>query len=520
MATDAAQFAVDVFRAQACDRGEQAALHFNGHTTSYAALDRRSNSVAQALLADGVLAGDRIAVLTRNCAHFFEVLAGTAKIRACLAPINFRLATVEIAFILADMAPTLMFVSKEFLAVATEAASILPCPLRLIVLDADASRHEAYARWRDAAPAKDPALQPAPGDDLLLLYTSGTTGHPKGVRLTNLNYQCFLGAITDVPGFSYGAGETVFSTMPLFHVAGINVGMAGLAQGCTVVLVSDFVARDFLRVMEQSRANHAFLAPSMIVALLQTPEVAKTDFSSLKVIAYGSAPIAAESLCAARARFGCEFAQLYGMTESTGAGTYLSPSAHMLPGKQGSCGVPWPGLEIRIVDPQGHSVAGGEVGELVMSGGFVTPGYRNRPEASADAIRDGWLHTGDAGYFDADGYLFIHDRMKDMIVTGGENVFPAEVENAIFGCPGVADVAVIGIPSGRWGEEVKAVVVAVPGATLDAREVIAWAKDRIASYKAPKSVDFVAALPRNAAGKILKRELRKPYWEGRKRQVN
>jgi acyl-CoA synthetase (AMP-forming)/AMP-acid ligase II len=510
----------DVFRDQANLFGAQPALTFSGETLTFAMLDRNANRVAQALLADGVEPGDRVATLTKNCSRFFEVLGGVAKVRACLAPINFRLAVAEIAFILADMAPRVLFVSGEMLAVAQEALARCEARPRIVVLDADEHDAASYERWRVRGADHDPQLQCDWDDDAFLLYTSGTTGQPKGVRLTQRNYAAMLDAFPRVPGFTYDNGETIANAMPLFHIAGINVAMAGLSQGCRVWPISEFVPTSLMKLIETARVNHAFLAPAMIARLLQAPEAATTDFSSLVTIAYGAAPIAADVLERARQRFACGFVQLYGMTESSGAGTYLDDAAHSIASKQGSCGVAWPGMQVRIVDASGRDVAAHEVGELLMRGDFVTPGYRNRAEATAAALRDGWLRTGDAAYRDEEGYIFIHDRMKDMIVTGGENVFPAEVENAIFGCPGVVDVAVIGIPSEKWGEEVKAIVVPAADAQIDEGRIIAWTKERIAAYKAPKSVDFVAALPRNAAGKILKRELRAPYWQGRARQVN
>ena len=217
---------------------------------------------------------------------------------------------------------------------------------------------------------------------------------------------------------------------------------------------------------------------------------------------------------------GAKFTQLYGLTETVGGGTYLPPEAHNPSwGKLRSCGVPYPSTIIRCVDASGNSVPTGEVGEIVIQSGFVMKGYWNRPEATEEAIRDGFFHTGDAGYFDEDGFLFIHDRVKDMIVSGGENVYPAEVENAIFGHPEVADVAVIGVPDEKWGEAVKAIIVPKEGTQPTPDSIIAWARERIAGYKCPKSVDYIDALPRNPSGKILRKDLREPYWEGQDRQV-
>ncbi len=510
----------DVFRRQARAHASRIALQSGSDSLTYAMLDERSNRVAQALLREGVGPGDRIGVLSRNCTAFFELLGGVAKVRSSLAPVNVRLAVAEIAYLFSDMAPAVIFVSQEFLATAMDALDGIEKIPRVIVLDARDGETSAYQRWRDAAPAFDPRLEVSADDDVLLLYTSGTTGQPKGVRIKNENYSCVLSAFSQVPGFSYPVGETIATTMPLFHIAGINAGVSGLCQGGKVLPVRDFVPLKFLELIASERVNSAFLAPTMISALLNTAEVTRTDFSSLRMIAYGASPISREVLAQARERFGCDFAQLYGMTESTGAGTYLDPAAHALPHKHGSCGRAWPIMKIRIVDAAGNTVAPGVVGEVLLSGHSIMAGYRGREQATREAIRDGWLHTGDAGYLDEDGDLFIRDRWKDMIVSGGENVFPGEVEDAIADCPGVKEVAVIGIPSERWGEEVKAIVVPADDRTPAPAEIIAWARARIAGYKLPKSVDFVGALPRNAAGKVLKRELRKKYWQGRDRQVN
>jgi long-chain acyl-CoA synthetase len=276
-----------------------------------------------------------------------------------------------------------------------------------------------------------------------------------------------------------------------------------------------------LRHIDIERVTIADFVPSLILFLLQSPGCEATDFSSLRLIMYGAAPIPLDLLAAAIATFGCDFVQLYGLTETTGLGTNLSPIDHDLndPARLRSCGKPFPGTDLRIVGRTGIEMPVGDVGEIVMRGRQVMLGYWNQPVATAEAIRGGWFHTGDAGYVDADGYLYIHDRVKDMIVSGGENVYPAEVESALFGHPAVADVAVIGIPDDRWGESVKAFVVCHSDSTSSEAELIAWCREQIAHYKAPKSVDFVNSLPRNASGKLLKDVLRAPYWAERERQI-
>lgn len=508
----------DIPAAQAKVRGGEVAVLFGGRETTFAELAERQEAVARALVASGVGPGDRVSVLTRNHGAWYPLFFGTARARACLTPVNCRLVASEIAFILEDAAPRLLFVGEDFFETALEAVKLLPSPPRLIALHGAHDYFEYFNTWLAKGEGAQLPGAPEPDDDVLQLYTSGTTGRPKGVVLGNRNYRRFMEMAAGVDGFSYDEGETVMIVMPLFHVAGTNVSFAGLAQGCRLVLVRDFAADAAVEMLQQERVSHAFLAPAMIQMMLQTEAIADARFDVLRTIAYGASPIAEDVLVRARAAFGCGFVQFYGMTESTGAGSYLSPSGHDVSERLKSCGRPWPDIEIAILGPDGTRLAPGEIGEIAIRGDIVMKGYWNRPDATAETLADGWLHTGDAGFADAQGYFYVHDRIKDMIVSGGENVYPAEVENAILGCPGVADVAVIGVPDARWGEAVKALVVA-DGAPPAAEDVIAWVRSRIAAYKAPKSVDFVAALPRNAAGKVLRRELRQPYWDGRDRAV-
>ena len=479
----------DIPEAQARLRGDAVALEFEGARLSYDALNGRTAAAAAVLANFGVMEGDRVAWLSKNSELFFEVFFGAARIRACLAPINFRLSPAEIAFILNDSGASVFFVSQDFLRTAQDVVAQSERPIRLVSLKGAAEGFDTYEALRDAVLTPLAAAPQKSDDDVLQLYTSGTTGLPKGVRLTNANYECFLRVSPTVEGFDYNSEDVVLIVMPLFHVAGTNVSFAGLAHGCKVIVVADFSPAAVLKLIEDERVAHIFIVPSMIQMLLQAPEAESADVSSLKSIAYGASPISEAVLAAAKARFGCQFIQFYGMTESTGGGSYLSPSAHT-PDKLRSCGLPWPGVEVKICGaegPLGPDAAEGHVGQIAIRGAIVMKGYWKRPEATAEAVVDGWLLTGDAGYRDKANYLYIHDRVKDMIVSGGENIYPAEVENAIFGCPGVADVAVVGVPSDRWGEEVKAVVVPAAGDPPNEQAVIAWARERIAGYKARAS---------------------------------
>jgi acyl-CoA synthetase (AMP-forming)/AMP-acid ligase II len=516
---DAIRTLADIPAAWARRRGDTVAVKFEDRETSFSELDARANRVAHALRVTGVRPGDRVSALTKNHDNWYPLFFGTARGRACFAPINCRLAPAEIGFILGDAAPRLLFVGEDFFDCALAAVADLPAPPLLIALYGEHPAFQPFETWLGGAGDAPLADAPEFADHVLQLYTSGTTGLPKGVVLTNRNYRAFLEAATEVDGFAYGEDETVMIVMPLFHVAGTNVSFSGLAQGGRLVLVKDFAAADVLHMMRRERVAHAFLAPAMIQMMLLDPGAVEGGFPELRSIAYGASPIAEDVLRRARQTFGCDFVQFYGMTESAGGGSYLAPAAHDLPGKLTSCGKPWPGIEMAILDGDGRALGVGEIGEIAIRGAIVMKEYWDRAAATEETLAGGWLHTGDVGCRDADGFYYVHDRIKDMIVSGGENVYPAEVESAIMGCPGVADVAVIGVPDDKWGEAVKALIVPAAGAQPDPADIAAWARERIAAYKVPKSVEFIDALPRNPSGKVLRRELRAPFWEGRDRAV-
>jgi long-chain acyl-CoA synthetase len=343
--------------------------------------------------------------------------------------------------------------------------------------------------------------------------------------LANRNIEVML-ELAAGDAFEITAETVSLVAMPLFHIGGSGWALSGMSRGGTSVILRDMDPVELLRLVGTERITHAFLVPAVLMALLATPAIADRDLSSLDTIYYGASPIAEDVLVRCLTVFGCRFAQVYGMTETTGAIVRLAHEDHDPQGPRQhllrAAGKPLPGVELRIVDPDtGAEVPTDTVGEVRTRSGFNMLGYWGNPDDTARTIVDhGWLRTGDAGYLDADGYLFLHDRIKDMVVSGGENIYPAEVENVLLGISEVTDAAVIGVPDERWGETVKAVVVCAPDAALDEAAIIASCRERLAHYKCPTSVDFVATLPRNPSGKVLKRELREPYWRDRERRIH
>ena len=511
----------DITRHHARIRPERVAIHYEGQRTTYSDLDRRANRVANGLIAEGIRPQARIAYLSKNSPAFFDLWFGAAKADIVLVPVNFRLAPPEVAYVVDDAGAEILFVSADFYPLVEKVAHELKSVRRIIALDGGHPSWIGYAEWLAGQPDLDPAIVVARHHCAIQMYTSGTTGHPKGAQLSHASLLTLVpGALTQFG--TWHDDDVNLVCMPLFHIGGSGWALVGFCRGVETVLMRDPDPSAILRLIPEYRITKAFMVPALMLFMMQVPLCETTDFSSLELIVYGASPAPIDLVRNARKTFGCDLAQVYGLTETTGAITYLPPEDHEEKNAERlkSCGKAMNGIEIRVVDADGNEVAAGEVGEIITRSSQNMLGYWNQPEATRRAIRGQWFHTGDAGYLDADGYIYIYDRVKDMIISGGENIYPAEVESALFGHPAVADVAVIGIPDATWGESVKAMVVKKPGANVTAEELIGFARERIAHYKAPRSVDFVETLPRTPTGKILKRELRKPFWAGEERQVH
>jgi acyl-CoA synthetase (AMP-forming)/AMP-acid ligase II len=522
---DGVETLADMCRFQARERPNKTALVFQERETTYAQFDAHTNQVANGLIGEGAGARSRVAFLDKNSDRFYEIVLGCAKANAVSVGINWRLAPPEVAYVVNDSRAEVMFVGPDFFPLLEKIAGELTTVRRIVAMAPGHAEWIDYTTWRDARPETDPEVPSTRDDIVIQMYTSGTTGHPKGVQLANRVF--FDGRREpphpDMQWNQWTESDVSLVAMPSFHIGGAGWGIMGLAAGATNVVLNEFEPGRVLDTIQDFGITKLFLVPAAMRLCLHHPRCAQTDFSSIKYVLYGASPIPLDLLREAMRVFKCGFVQLYGMTETTGSATYLPPADHDPDNpteKMKSAGKPLPGVELKVVDEQGRRLPPRQVGEICIKSRGNMSGYWNLPDATATTLVDGFVHTGDAGYLDEDGYVYVHDRVKDMIVSGAENVYPAEVENAIFGHPAVADVAVIGVPDDQWGEAVKAVVVLKPGQEATADDIIGFAREHIAAYKCPKTVDFVDELPRNPSGKILKRELRKPYWEGRERMVN
>ncbi|MGA2516966.1 MAG: long-chain-fatty-acid--CoA ligase [Thermodesulfobacteriota bacterium] len=499
---------------------------------TYQEFCRRTNRLSHGLKGFGIGKDDKVAILHPNCHAFLEAYYAIPQIGAISVPINYRLSPKETAFILQDSESKVLIADSTFKNRIDEMREEIRGIERILwtggLRESDGSidlNYEKELEQADDSPLPNP---PVSDEDVAqIYYTSGTTGQPKGVMLSHKNVATHaLGTIAEI---QLTDGDVWLHVAPLFHLADAWATWAVTWVGGTHVLVREFDAKVVLETIEREKATLTNLIPTMLNLMVNHPEVGRFDYSSLRILLSGGAPIAPEVVRKIVEIFKCDYIQTYGMTETS---PYLTlsilkehlkklPSADQLRFKS-KTGREFIGVELKVVDEQGKEIKKDEkeVGEIIVKGDIVTKGYWKLPEETKKSIRDGWLYTGDMAVMDEEGYVTIVDRKKDMILTGGENVYSTEVENVLYMHPAILECAVIGIPDQKWGEAVKGFVVLKPGQEATEREIIQFCKERLAHYKAPKSIDFIGALPRTGSGKIHKKGLRDKYWEGYDKKVH
>ncbi len=493
----------DMIQTQGERFGDKVVIRFHDEDVTYRELDERSSRVANALKRLGIRKGDRVCLLMDNGPEFYYVFFGIIKLGAIAGPVNCWWQTGEIQYLLNDSGAVALFVDAPYRTHSDRVRGETPALKHMIARGFEA---DGYLSFDDFLQG-DSSLEDVPigPDDIsTIVYTSGTTGNPKGVLLSHGNILTNSWQATKLADIS--EREVVMCFLPLFHVNGLVItGTAPMAVGAQIVLRKNFSASDFWDTVAQYRVNIFSGVPTVYQILLNTPGSEKVDVSSLRYGVCGAAPMPVETIRRFEETFNMIIVEGYGLTEGT-AGATANPINGVR--KIGSIGIPFEDSEIRIVDDDDREVPQGEVGEITIRGGHVMKGYFNKPEETAQTLRGGWLHTGDMAYTDADGYLFIVDRKKEMIIRGGENIYPKELEGILFTHPKILEASVVGVPDPIYGEEVLACVVVRPGETLGEEELRDWCRENMASYKVPRYVDFRDSLPKNIIGKVLKKELR------------
>jgi long-chain acyl-CoA synthetase len=493
---------------------------FRDRRRTWRETEDRVARIAGGLRSGGLRKGDRAAILALNGDRYFEYLFAVPAAGGITVPLNTRLAPPEIAYILEDSGATMLFIDAAFAPVLAQLAGKLGAVRDIVYLDDDAvpAGMVAFEDLLDAPPFTDVIAE---DDDVAgIFYTGGTTGQAKGVMLTHRNL--VINAANIVVAVGYVSDSIYLHAPPMFHLADNASTLAVTMLGGVHVFIPRFDPAAVAASIEAEKVTNTLLVPTMVNALVNYPGLDAHDLSTLKMVPFGASPMPDAVLARATEKLpGCRFLHVYGMTEAAPLVTALEPQDALVPGRSRSCGKAALMVEVRIADAEDNEVPRGTVGEVQVRGPNVMLGYWNKPEQTAAALRGGWYHSGDGGYMDADGYVYVVDRLKDMIISGGENIYSAEVESAISLLDGVAEVAVVAIPDETWGEAVHAIVVPRAGRTLTADAVIAHCRGLIAHFKCPRSVDVRdMPLPLSGAGKVLKTELRAPFWVGREKRVN
>jgi len=496
---------------------ERLALVYEGQKTSFGELDALANRFARRLRTTGVQSGDRVLFYGKNSFDFFLAMYGAAKAGACFVPLNWRLAPVEVAAILNNADGRLAIVETESASEWEEIcakAQMWPETVRI-------DREATLSKWcadESSGPAKYAVRE---DDPAIILYTSGTTGTPKGVVHTHASFNHSRLAEHFERVFEWREGDVFLNPLPNFHLLHIALSLQCLYNGVAISIQRAFDPKTLLEGVASQRPTLLILTPTLIQLMLDHPLAAGADFSSVRLTMYAGSPISLGLIKRAMSMMPGQFMQFYGHTETSGPVSLLRPDEHRLDDEQKlkSCGRPLPLIQMKIVAIDGSEAPVGQPGELVVSAPAATAGYWRQPELTEAKFQNGWYRTGDIAYRDAEGLFYIYDRANDMIITGGENVYSTEVENVLSLHPAVGAVAVIGVPDPRWGEAIKAVVVRREGQSASAEEILAFCRTRLAKFKLPKSIDFVAVMPVTGTGKIAKKTLRAPYWKDMQRSV-
>jgi acyl-CoA synthetase (AMP-forming)/AMP-acid ligase II len=500
---------------------EQAVMVFEGQRQTYRETHARVTRLANALAALGISKGDRIAVLDTNSPRYVEAYFAASTLGAVFVPLNYRAKADELEYMLTAADTRVLLVGDRYVPLVAQVRDRLPCVTQFLALESPAAQMRSCEELIARAGAEAIEAEMDEDDVNILMYTSGTTGRPKGVMLTHGDFVAYVCGHTELAdGTPRGAG---LLCVPLYHIAGMTSVMVGCFTGRGLVILRQFEATAWLETVRRERISHAFLVPTMLKRVIDHPEFHRYDCSSLAVLAYGAAPMPLPVIRRAIELFPSSvgFINAFGQTETTATVTMLLPEDHRLDGtpeeiearlrRLSSIGRPMSDVELKIVDAEGHAVPTGAVGEIAVRTPRLMKGYASQADATAQTIVDGWLYTRDMGWMDQDGYLYLAGRKDDMIIRGGENIAPAEVEGVLHAHPGIEEAAVIGVPDLEWGEQVAAIVVPRPGTTLTQDEVIAWCHHRVASFKKPAVVHFVRELPRNPLGKLLRKDLRQRF---------
>ena len=471
-------------------------------------MNERACRMANALTKMGVAMGDRVGILAQNCLEYYDTYFGVAKIGAITVPLNWRLAAPEIQFILENSGARTLVFGPEYTEMVAGLRGRIPAKDYIY---AGTGNVPDFARSmkqiQEEVNSREPVWKGEGDDTLVIMYTSGTTGKPKGSMLTHANF--FWASVTFHALIQGSAAQDMsLVVLPLFHIAGMFAMPTAVHWGDAVFLIKGFDPQLILETIQKQKITIFGAVPAILGFMRLVPNWQSYDFSSVRTILVFAAPVPVP-LIQEYAKAGVVVRQLYGLTECTGPGTVIGPEDAV--SRAGSCGKAFFHTEVKVVEDSGKETKPREMGEVIMRGGHIMKGYWQNEEATAETLRDGWLHTGDIAYRDEDGFIYIADRKKDMVISGGENIYPAEIESVIFGHPKVADVAIIGMPDKEWGESVKAIVVPKKDVQLSPEEIIEYCRGKIAKYKIPKAVVFTDVLPRNAAGKILKRILREKF---------